>query len=167
MLALRTFNDWVEWCLSALIGGFFAAFILVVLMQVAGRNLFTSLPVLWAMDAALLLFVWSVFVGSAIALRRRSHYMIELFPPEFVRVNAVLQILSGFALAVAVGVLIYAGFTFLPSGFTRSSLALGISEGYFFLSIPVAAVFMGLFLIEVMLDDIRRAWKVAQDTAAN
>jgi len=153
---LRKANDRVEKALSTLTSVIFALFILVVLLQVLARNVFTSIPMLWAMDAALLFFVWTVYLGAAIAVRRRTHYVIELFPSEYVRVNGVLDLISDVVVGSGAALLLYGGVTFLPNAFARSSLALGISEGYFFASIPAGGLFMAIFLLEVFIEDMRR-----------
>ena len=132
----------------------FAVFTCVTLLQVIGRNL-AKASLLWTADVAVMCFVWTVFLGAAVATRRWTNYSVDIFPDHLVRFNAVLKILADAGTAVAIYTLVVGGFDFLPMAFSRSLLALDISEGYFFLSIPVAGTFMALFLAEVVRDDVQ------------
>jgi TRAP-type C4-dicarboxylate transport system permease small subunit len=52
-------------------------------------------PVLWAIDVAMLLFIWCAFLGADAALRARQHIIIDivvrLFPQPMQRVLLILH----------------------------------------------------------------------------
>src|SRR6266545_2603975 len=64
-------------------------------------------PVLWAIDIAMLLFIWCAFLGADAALRARQHIIIDiivrLFPPKLQRALLIAHwtIIVAFLLALA------------------------------------------------------------------
>ncbi len=143
-------NDAIERALVVAVIVMFAAFISVVVLQVVGRNLLRFLTLLWTIDVALMMFIWSVYLGSALAVRRDVHYIIELVPANLRRTNAVFDIVAGLLTFIVLYVFVFAGIQFLENAATRVSLAIGLSQVWFYLAIPVAGVVMALFLAEVL-----------------
>ena len=73
-------------------------FVMVIFLQVVLRNAF-KMPIIWANDVAVISFVWATFFGSACAVRKRSHYTVELIPAKFAKTNKILDLIgdiSGF-----------------------------------------------------------------------
>jgi len=142
--------------LCKVIGGIsVAAFVLITFMQVLGRNFF-QLPMIWANDLSVISFVWATFFGSAIAVRYRRHYILELIPDKYVKTNCFLDLvgdLSGFVFFYA---LIRYGYIYAEMGLVRLSTSLGIPEAYFFACIPFSACFMMFFNIGVFVKDVQR-----------
>jgi TRAP-type C4-dicarboxylate transport system permease small subunit len=64
-------------------------------------------PVLWAIDIAMLLFIWCAFLGADAALRARQHIIIDiivrLFPPRMQRALLIVHwtVIVAFLLALA------------------------------------------------------------------
>ena len=151
MQTLFRFNDALQRTLSIVLAVLFTAFICVVFLQVIGRNLLRLLPLMWTIDVALLLFLWSVFLGAAVAIRAGGHYLVEIIPEHHVRTIAVLSVIADVLVGVAVYVFAVYGIIFLDLAFTRQAIALGISEGWFYLAIPTAAIIMVPFLVEIFI----------------
>ena len=70
-----------------------SAFVAVVFLQVISRN-FLKVSMDWTSEVALLTFVWSVMSGAAVALSMRRHYMVDLIPVRYVKLNKGVLILS-------------------------------------------------------------------------
>ena len=155
MERLYRFNDALQRALSFILAVLFAAFICVVFLQVIGRNLLRLVPLMWTIDVALLLFLWSVFLGAAVAIRAGGHYMVEIIPEHHIRVIAAMLIVADVLVGVAVYIFAVYGIYFLDKAFTRQSIALGISEGWFYLAIPTAAILMVPFLLEMAIRHVR------------
>lgn len=153
MAALKLINDTIQRVFTYISVLLLSAFTVIVFMQVIMRNYF-KIPVLWAQDAALACFLWSVFLGAAIGLRRRRHYIVELFPDRFIRTNKVLDLFADLIILIIIYIFIVNGFRFAQMGLTRISTSLGIPQVYFFASIPVSGVAMLLFNIENILKNI-------------
>ncbi len=111
----------------------------------------------WTQEVALLTFIWSVFLGGAVAVRQRKHYIVELISPEkFPKVALFLDIFANLASFILIYVFIYSGWTFVQMGFTRFSRVLLLPMAYFFMPFPVSGFFMALFNIEILVDDFRK-----------
>ena len=150
---MRKINDVIEKILMVLAGSLFAAFILTVLYQVVARN-YLKISVSWTDEVAMACFIWAVFIGAAVALRKRKHYVIDIFPPQFVVTQRILRLFGSVACLPLIYVLVVHGNVLVDMGWNRRSVALGTPMAYVFAALPVAGVAMVLFSIETILDDI-------------
>ncbi|WP_096438659.1 TRAP transporter small permease [Alteribacter populi] len=154
MRVLKTINDWVERGLITISVLLFITYISLILLQVVSRN-YLNLPVLWAQEVALFCFLWTIFLGAAIGLRKRKHYLVEVFPKKMKKTNGFLSLFAHISITLLIYVLIVGGYDFAQMGLTRLSNALEIPQAYLFASIPAAGVVMLLFIFELILQDIR------------
>ncbi|MCB2100765.1 MAG: TRAP transporter small permease [Rhodobacterales bacterium] len=164
---LRALNRGLEWLLTRLLTTCFGALIAVVFIQVFARNVLV-LPQIWTLDVAQLLFAWCIFIGAAVALRWDAHYTLDLFPDHWTAPRALFRVIGHVGSVIVVWVLIAPGWTFAQIGLNRFAPAIGISEFWFFLPIPLGGLAMALFLAEMIPDDLRalRAALAAPDGAA-
>ncbi len=151
---LRRINDVIEMVLLNVAALLFATFVAVVFLQVVARN-YLEISLLWTDEIALLCFVWTVLFGSAVAVRRRLHYVVEVLPARFSRTNLVLQLLAGILCLGLIYVMIVPGYTFADMGWRRASIALRMPLFYLFISFPIAGIAMAIFSLEVLLEDAR------------
>lgn len=152
---LRRMNDALQRGLTIAGIIFFTVFIAVVFLQVISRN-YLRISMLWIQEVALFCFIWSVFLGGAIAVRERKHYIVEIFPARMTRLNLLLDLFADAALFAMVYVLLPIGLQFTELGINRLSRVLMVPQAFFFAAFPVAGVCYLLFGIENLLDDIRR-----------
>lgn len=131
---------------AALSIGFFGL-IVTVSVQVIGRVVF-SLPVIWTMDIAQLLFTWLIFSGAAIALRRHAHYTVDIFPPDRPVLNRILSVLSVIAALIVAYILIIPGWNLATLRWSAVVPSVGISMFWLFLALPFSGVLMALFTLE-------------------
>lgn len=139
--------------LVRLLGLLFALLILTVAWQVAGRE-DLRVPALWTQEAAMLLFAWCVFLGSAVAVRRSAHYVCEVLPASAARGRALLKLLGDAGIAIGAVVLLWGGVTLAEFGLDRALETLGIAEVWQMAAMPAGAALMLLFLVEVAAADI-------------
>jgi TRAP-type C4-dicarboxylate transport system permease small subunit len=77
------------------------------LVLVAALSRALGAPILWAIDVAMLLFIWCAFLGANAALRVRQHIVIDivvrLFPQRLQRALLILHwtVMIAFLLALA------------------------------------------------------------------
>jgi TRAP-type C4-dicarboxylate transport system permease small subunit len=154
MTYLRIINGFLDTALRWLLATAFAGMIVVVFLQVFARNVLQE-PMIWTLDVAQLLFSWCIFMGAALALRWDAHYFLQLIPEGWRIANSLIKIFAHVAAVVVVVVLFHNGWIFAGMGLTRFAPALGISEFWFFLPIPLSAGVMILFLLELIPDDLR------------
>lgn len=154
MKQLRTINSLIERVFLAVAALLFAAFIATIFFQVLARN-YIRISVTWTDEVALMCFVWSVFLGAAVAVRRRVHYVVDILPPSFVTPTNLLRLFGAVMCLPVVYVLVVHGFTYTNMGWRRSFVSLDMPLAYIFSAIPVSGVAMVLFSVEVILDDWR------------
>ncbi|MFZ5942612.1 MAG: TRAP transporter small permease [Bacillota bacterium] len=125
-------------------------------LQVIFRYVF-AYPLIWTEEVARFMFVWLTFLGSAAAIRTKNHIAMDLlvnfFPQKmqkFVNLLA-LAIFFGFCL-----LLIKQGIFLTTMNMEQTSDALGIPMGYPYLAIPVGGALMAFFILEDMLNLIRK-----------
>ena len=100
----------------------------------------------WYDEIARLLFVWIVFVGAAVGVRRSGHFrlhlVIERFPPALRRAADVVGVLAimGFGL-----VLIQQGWKLVELGQFQQTPVMGLSKGYVYASMPTGGALIILY----------------------
>ncbi|MCB8887743.1 TRAP transporter small permease [Vreelandella malpeensis] len=151
---MRLINDVLERLLAVIAGSLFAIFILTVLYQVVARS-FLKISVSWTDEIAMACFIWAVFLGAAVALRRRRHYVVDVFPAHFRLTQRSLRLFGSLACLPVIYVLIVNGNVLVDMGWNRRSVALGTPMAYVFAAMPVAGIAMLAFSIEVIVDDIK------------
>lgn len=150
MLAkLKSYLDrTIDWAVVGLV----VAMVAVAFYQVVMRYIFNNAPS-WSEELARYLFVWLVFLASAIAFRGGAHlgidYFVNLFP---VRVRSFFRVAIGLLLCVALLFLAVKGFNVATLVQRQLSAAMRMPMIYAYLAIPVGALLM---LLEVV-------WRLAQ-----
>jgi TRAP-type C4-dicarboxylate transport system permease small subunit len=147
-------NDIAEAVVSALMAAAFTALIGVVAVQVLARNLL-SMPVIWTLDVAQLLFSWCIFLGAGVAFRRGAHYIVDLWPAG--GPLAWIPVAASFvASVIVVYVLVWNGMDMAEIMTRRQSQTLGISLTWYFIPIPICGALIGLALMEQVEGLLRR-----------
>jgi TRAP-type C4-dicarboxylate transport system permease small subunit len=107
----------------------------------------------WYDEIARLLFVWIVFLGAAVGVRRSGHFrlqlLIERFPPGLRRVADAFGVL---AIMLFGGVLIQQGWKLVELGQFQQTPVMGLSKAYVYASMPVGGAL-------VILYSLRHFWR--------
>ncbi len=102
----------------------------------------------WYDEIARLCFVWMIFLGAAVGVRRGTHFRLHLvvdrFPPALVRAAQGLSLLvvAGFG-----GVLIYYGLRLMELGQFQQTPVMGLSKTYVYASMPAGGVLIILYAL--------------------
>ena len=158
MKLLKKLNDFLCECLRAMCLVLVSIFSCIVIFQVLARNyLLISVP--WTDEMAVIFFVWSVMAGAAIGVRKRVHYLVDIFPASYVRVNAVLDMAANILVFLAIIVLFHGGVVYFKMGMSRNFNSVIITMAWLFISLPISAGCMFLFMLENFLGDVKRIKK--------
>ena len=107
----------------------------------------------WYDEIARLLFVWIVFLGAAVGVRRSGHFrlqlLIERFSPSWRRVVDAFGVL---AVMLFGGVLIQQGWKLVELGQFQQTPVMGLSKAYVYASMPVGGAL-------VILYSLRHFWR--------
>ena len=152
---VKVFSDLIEKVCEGIGTLSVAAFVVIISLQVVCRN-FLKIPMVWANDISVVCFVWAVFLGSAIAVRHRAHYVLAFLPDRFEKSNCLLDIISNIAGIIFFYVLIRYGSVYTIMGMKRLSTAINVPQAYFFMCIPLSGCFMMWYTLIHMVNDVRR-----------
>lgn len=152
---VKVFSDLIEKVCECIGTLSVAAFVVIISLQVVCRN-FLKIPMVWANDISVVCFVWAVFLGSAIAVRHRAHYVLAFLPDRFEKSNCLLDIISNIAGIIFFYVLIRYGSVYTIMGMKRLSTAINIPQAYFFMCIPLSGCFMMWYTLIHMVNDVKR-----------
>ncbi|MDR1626372.1 MAG: TRAP transporter small permease subunit [Spirochaetia bacterium] len=158
MEVLKKINDVLCMVLRAVGLVLVSLFTGIVMFQVIARN-YIKISVPWTDEASVIFFIWAVMVGSAVGVRKRLHYLVDIFPASYVRVNALMDLFAGVLVFAIIVVLFWGGLIYFEMGFSRNFDSIIITMAWLFISLPVSAFCMILFTIENILIDIGRVKK--------
>lgn len=99
-------------------------------------------------ELARYMFVWSVAMGTALALRKRKHIGVEVFVDWLpVRIGAKINMVGTLLKLLFFGLLIWYGFVMVGATMDQESPALLLPMGYVYLAIPLSGIV--LFVSEI------------------
>jgi TRAP-type C4-dicarboxylate transport system permease small subunit len=124
-----------------------AVVIALVFYNVLSRYLLYT-DVSWSSELCTLLLIWITFVGGAMAVRRNAHlgvteFIMGLNPAARSRADALVLALT----AVALCVLLYFGITLTLMSWDNIAVAIRISNGWWYLAMPVGCALMLVFVL--------------------
>ena len=149
--ALRTEPKWLRWlgwaidCAVSMAG---ALVIALVFYNVLSRYLLKT-DVSWSSELCTLLLIWMTFVGGAMATRRNaqlcvSEFIMGLKPGPRAKVYALVLALT----ALALGLLVWFGTTLTLRSWSNIAIAIKISNGWWYLAMPVGCALMLVFVLD-------------------
>lgn len=152
--AVGTFKNTIMTVYKYIVGTTFAAMIIVSFLQVVFRYVFHN-SLTWSEELARYLFVWSAFLGAAIAYDAARHVEMDLVTSMLKSgMKKIFRVVSYVIIAIFLFYTIRYGFEIVGRTMTQPSPALRVSMGYVYLAIPVGAVGMALVLINNILQDL-------------
>ncbi|MCX7786419.1 MAG: TRAP transporter small permease [Spirochaetes bacterium] len=125
--------------------------IIMVVLQVLFRYVI-KVSLSFSEELARFMFIWTVFLGSTIALRQRAHVSIEILVARLPKTTKrwFITLANTLSFVFYLTLIVY-GIVMVTHAASQTSPALGLSMGYVYLSVPVSGV---LFL----LNHIVNAW---------
>ena len=149
---LERFERGLRHTLAALLA--FMTFL--VFIQVCMRYVFAK-SFLWGEELSLFAFIWSVFIGAAIAVRRRIHFSFDflanLLPGRAAAVQRLFVDLITLGLAI---VILVQGYHFSVLSIQRFSPAVGITLFIPTMIVPISGAYMILATSRHIVKDCRQ-----------
>ena len=139
----------VEWVCLILMAALSVDLMLGVFSRYVLASTFT-----WYDEIARACFVWVVFLGAAVGVKRGAHFRLHLlvdrFPPGLQRAAGVFGRLVVIAFSIA---LVQQGWAFVELGRAQQTPVLGLSKAWIYSAMPVGGALMVLY----SLAPLRRA----------
>ncbi len=100
----------------------------------------------WYDEVARYLFIWMVFVGAAVAVRRRAHFGVNILVARWNAAGqrAATSVCWGLVMAYAVFITVQ-GLRIMEGVSVQTSPALGLTLSWVFLAIPVHGILTLLY----------------------
>ena len=139
-----------KWC------GVSTAFVMTIMifLQVVYRYVLGE-SLSFSEELARYMFIWSVAMGSALALRTRSHIGVELLVERLPKsLGNYAKVLACVISLIFYGMLIWYGFEMVSETMDQESAALELPMGYVYLSVPLSAIVLFICEIKNVLDDL-------------
>jgi len=136
--------DALDRVLSCALGAILIIIFSLNLYQVGGRYLF-GVGAVWIPDLTRLLFIWMVFLGTALMHQRKRHLVIDLLLLKFPGpARRLIEALIGLGMLGLTGVMAVVGWRIMEIRMDIPYTGLEIPTGYAYLAVPVAATLMAL-----------------------
>ena len=160
---MRRAITWTSQKMQRILDGFLALLLAVlicdVLLGVVSRYVFGA-QVEWTEELACYLLVWTGIVGAAAAFAKKKHLGLDVliitFPESSQRKAAIIS--NTVCLLFTFIVFLYGGMMITIQAFTIGRIlpAMQLPDGYVFLTLPVAGVFMAVFQTESLLHSLQK-----------
>ncbi len=126
----------------------------IVIMQVFSRFLF-NYSFVWVEEAARYLFIWIIFVGTAVGLKEKKHVSVDFFVKKLKDESKyVFYLLREILLNLFSIIIIYFGIKRTITSFSSFATSFPLSKGWIYLAIPIGGLFMWYYVFLNILDTI-------------
>ena len=120
----------------------FTAMLVLVIAQVFFRYVLqVSVP--WTEEAARWFYAWQIFLGSALAMKRRLHlratFLLDRFPPVL---RALVDLVIGAAGVAFLSGIIYGSLVMIRAVYPVEAGSFSVSASFLYLAIPASLIIM-------------------------
>lgn len=124
-----------------------------ILVFVAAVSRALGSPILWAIDIAMLLFIWCSFLGADAALRAKQHIIIDIVVRMFPqRVQRALLIAHWTVMVAFLATLVVLGTELTMLNVERPMGDTEISYAYVTAAVPIGALLMGFTAVRQLVE---------------
>jgi TRAP-type C4-dicarboxylate transport system permease small subunit len=148
---MRRVMNFVEHVVAACAALFLLIFTILILVDIACRY-WLHIPLSWPTELTVLLFQWTAFLGAAVALRRGSHFGLDLV------VSAVPQTMRSILRWAILGLTLVANLLLISVSLDMiaqqkfsSYPTLPVSHASAYYGLLISACVMAVFTIEFMI----------------
>lgn len=148
----RFLDGGVEWLCILLL----AAISVDLLLGVFSRYVLERTFV-WYDEVARACFMWLVFLGAAVAVRRGAHFgldvLVGMLPPPLER---AVRLLTPLTVLVFSAALVWLGWDLMRHGATQTTAVMGMPVSWIYAAMPTGALLMAYYAILSMLEPARK-----------
>jgi TRAP-type C4-dicarboxylate transport system permease small subunit len=116
-------------------------------------------PWLWLQEATSTLFIYAIFIGTAVATRRNDHlYLTAISEAMHGTPRLIVEIIIRLVVLTVAACLIYFGYINYLRGFGSFRLPSNTPIASLYAAIPLCGLLVGLFTIEQLVNGIRNGF---------
>jgi len=154
---MRAFNALIYRGLQVLVTVLIAVMIIPVTLQIFSRFVDFIPRYIWTEEAARFCLIWVIMLGATIAVRDGTHFDVDVLPsPATAKGRAVARIVVHVAMLLVALIFIAFGWRFALFGWEQNSEMTGINMLSIHAAWPLAGICWFLFLVEKIVDDVKR-----------
>lgn len=165
MISQKKILDALSIILDGVIASFFAAILLITILQVMLRYGFNS-SVLGGNEAMEGLFIYTTAIGSAVAVRKRLHininYIVSLLP---ILIQRIVDVVVHLLIAFLNSAMIYYSVAWISKVGSNESPVMRIPEWTMQISIPVGCGLVIFYCLLNIILTICGQWPLTEDQA--
>jgi TRAP-type C4-dicarboxylate transport system permease small subunit len=141
--------------LTVLMAAAIAILIIPVTLQIISRYTALIPAWIWTEELSRFLFIWMIMLGSMIAVREGTHFVVDVLPRLPRRASAGLQVVSDLAVLAFALVFTWYGVEFVKFGWNQTSELAELPMVYIFAAWPFAGITWIVFLGEAFVRNVR------------
>lgn len=154
-LLLQRLSDRVDWVARALLVPIGIAFILIVFLGVVTRYVL-QMPIITSVELARIGFVWAAFLGAAVCLKEEKHtQFLFLMDRARGRLKSVMKLAIDLISAGLFAFLAVKGVQMVQAVQETFFPALGWSQLWLYLPLPLCSLFMLVHVIAFLARDLQ------------
>lgn len=127
-----------------------------VSMQMLSRYTGLIPRYIWTEEMARFCFIWIILVGSMVAVRDKSHFIVDLIPePKTQRGKVIWELIPDFMMTCVAVIFIIWGWPLVQFGLMQQSEMSGLPMIYIYGAWPLAGATWFFFLIEKFINNLK------------
>ena len=148
---LDGFHRGLTWLMAAMVG----ILIIPVTLQIVSRYTALIPSWIWTEELSRFLFIWMIMLGSMIAVREGTHFVVDVLPQLPPRPHAAVQIVADLGVLVFAGIFTWYGIEFVKFGWNQTSELADLPMPFIFAAWPLAGLTWIVFLGEHFVRNFR------------
>lgn len=134
--------------LNFIIVAMFSCMSIAVFIQIIFRYLLHQ-PIYWSEEFPRFILIWLTFLGSAIAMKNRSHLSISLLTNRLsVKKRISVQFFANLLSLLFISILVWGGIIIAILTMPNRTAALQMPTGLVYLAVPVGGIIMIIYLLK-------------------
>lgn len=134
--------------LNFIVVAMFSCMSIAVFIQIIFRYLLHQ-PIYWSEEFPRFILIWLTFLGSAIAMKNRSHLSISLLTNRLsVKKRITVQFFANLLSLLFISILVWGGIIITILTMPNRTAALQMPTGLVYLAVPVGGILMIIYLLK-------------------
>lgn len=154
MKILSVCECWFTKIIYVLLAAVFAVMIILVALQVISRYFFPT-PLAWTEELVRMLMGYVIFFGTVAVYNAHEHVwvnnLLDAVPKAPRRIMLLFAYIAQFFFC---GLLLWGAVEFFPIASMQGATALPISKGWFYICVPISALFTLVFVIRDFIREV-------------
>lgn len=140
---------------------------IIVNLNVIMRKVFNS-PLIWGEEFATGLFVWTVFIGSAYALRKRLHLGVDILVKAFPKkIQGIITVIMDILVMLVLIMLTYVSILYVANTWDKMSNVMRLPSWYTSIAVPIGFGLSMIYAIRFVIIDMSSVFSKRKGEKAN